>query len=72
MRFTNGPPAKLEATGLGRLRGGILALKAMLADQVLGRLAMLALTLLVVLVLKTSESCSTFRSTRKRTRRARR
>lgn len=57
--FAGGPLAKRVMTGAGRLRDGILRMRTMLADQVLGRLAMLALTFLVILALKTSERCST-------------
>lgn len=57
--FAGGPLAKRVMTSAGRLRDGILRMRTMLADQVLGRLAMLALTFLVILALKTSERCST-------------
>ena len=50
--FAGGPLAKRKKAGTGRLRGGMLGMKTMLADRVLERLAMLALTLLVVLALK--------------------
>lgn len=55
MGFASGPLAKRKTAGTGRLRDGMLGMKAMLIDQVLGRLAMLAIVLLVVLALKAGE-----------------
>lgn len=55
VKSAGGPLAKRKKTGPGRLRGGMLGMKTMLKDQVLGRLAMLALTLLVILALKMGE-----------------
>lgn len=55
VRLAGGPLAKRVMPGAGRLRDGMLGMKAMLADQILGRLAMLALVLLVVLALKMGE-----------------
>lgn len=50
--FASEPLAKRKTAGAGRLWDGMLRIRTMLADQVLGRLAILALTLLVVLALK--------------------
>lgn len=55
VKSAGGALAKRAMTDAGRLRGGMLGMRTMLADQVLGRLAMLALVLLVVLALKMGE-----------------
>ena len=53
--FASEPLAKRKTAGAGRLWDGMLRIRTMLADQVLGRLAILALVLLVVLALKMGE-----------------
>lgn len=55
VKSAGGPLAWRVMTGAGRLRDGMLGMRTMLADQILGRLAMLALVLLVVLALKMGE-----------------